>query len=46
MENQKSREFQYRNLSVLNYVFRVPLCPTCLTWLRAVRAHVPYVPVS
>ena len=30
-------------MSVLNYVPRVHLCPTCLTWLHALRAYVLYL---
>ena len=41
---QYNRLLLYRSMSVLNYVPRVPSCPTRLTDLRASRVHVLYVP--
>ena len=41
---QYNRLMLYRSMSVLNYVPRVPSCPTCLLDLRASRVHVLYVP--
>ena len=41
---QYNRLMLYRSMSVLNYVPRVPSCPTRLTDLRASRVHVLYVP--
>ena len=41
---QYNRLMLCRSMSVLNYVPRVPLCPTCLTDLRVSRVQVLYVP--